>query len=116
MRLRPMIQRSMVGWRAKVADFFALRAPAETVAGHVAGEWREEGFTEGKEEGFVDGEQSGIAKGMIQLMPLLVQIRFGLETQPELTDRLSDCDVSQLQALQQAVTTAESLDAWLAMI
>ncbi|MCE7988893.1 MAG: hypothetical protein DYG89_47665 [Caldilinea sp. CFX5] len=39
------------GWRRQVADIFARRVSAETVAGEVAVAWRDEGRVEGRVEG-----------------------------------------------------------------
>jgi Uma2 family endonuclease len=43
------------GWRRQVADIFARRVSAETVAGEVAVAWRDEGRVAGRVEGLVEG-------------------------------------------------------------
>jgi Uma2 family endonuclease len=92
------------GWRRRVADIFAEQASAETVAGEVAAEWKAEGRAEGR------------AETLREILPMLVRLRFGVELPAELPERLKRCDLAQLQFLQTAVETTESLDTWLARL
>lgn len=45
----------LLGWRRQVADIFARRVSAETIAGEVAVAWRDEGCHEGRLAGRVEG-------------------------------------------------------------
>lgn len=105
------------GWRRRVADIFAAQASAEAVAGEVAQAWREEGRAEGREEGQAEGRTAGLAEGaaltLRQVLPLLLQARYGAVLPADLPERLAGCDLAQLQALQSATATCTTLEDWL---
>jgi Uma2 family endonuclease len=89
------------GWRRRVGDMFAARASAETVVGEVADRWRAEGIAE------------GAAKTLRRVLPRLVRAYFGVEPPADLPERLASCDLDQLEALEAALETCDSLDEWL---
>jgi Uma2 family endonuclease len=87
-------------WRRRVADIFATRASAEAVAGEVADTWRAE----------------GMATMLREVLPMLLRAQFRTELPNDLSARLAQCNLQQLQTLQAAVTTGENLAAWLALL
>jgi hypothetical protein len=100
-------------WRRRVADIFAEQASAETVAGEVAQSWIAEGRAEGREEGRAEGRAEGAASALREVLPLLVQARFGAIHPADLARRLARCSREDLQALQVAAGTCPDLEAWL---
>jgi Uma2 family endonuclease len=91
-------------WRRHVADIFAEQASAEAVLGEVAADWRSQGRTEGS------------AATLRDVLPLLITARFQTEPPPDLSARLAQCNLTQLQTLQAAVMTSPSLNEWLAQL
>lgn len=116
------------GWRRRVADIFAPEVSAKVVAGEVAEAWRAEGevegFAKGEVEGFAKGEMEGFAKGEMEgvtktlrdLLPLLAQAHFRVDLPSDLSARLAQCNLAQLQALQTLIPTSENLETWLTKI
>ena len=91
------------GWRRRVADIFAAHASAEAVVGEVADLWRDEGIAEGS------------ARTLRDVLPMLVQARFGAPP-VDLAERLAHCTLAQLQQTQATVMTSPTLEAWLAAL
>lgn len=104
------------GWRRRVADIFAERASAEAMVGEVAHAWIAEGRAEGRVEGRAEGIAEGIVQTLCQVLPVLARSRYGAALPAELPGRLAACDLTQLQALQHAIETSPSLEAWLALL
>lgn len=96
------------GWRRRVADIFDPEASAETVLGEAVETWRAEGKVEGVTEGMI--------KALCDTLPMLVRAQFRVEPPSDLPARLAQYDLAQLQALQAAVITSPSLEAWLTLL
>jgi len=92
------------GWRRRVADIFAEQASAEAMAGEVAQAW------------IAEGVAAGMATTLRQVLPVLVRAHYGVDIPADLQERLAGCELAQLQALQAAVETAPSLEAWLQLV
>jgi len=92
-------------WRRRVVDIFAEQVSAETVAGEVAQAWIAEGHAAGLAE--------GVTSTLREMLPLLVQARFGAVQPPDLAQRLVYCTLADLQALQVDASTCPDLDTWL---
>jgi Uma2 family endonuclease len=96
------------GWRRRVADIFAEQASAEVVAGEAAQAWRDEGRVEGMNE--------GMAQALRAVLPMLVRVRYAVDPPTNLALRLALADLAQLQELQVAVETSNTLDEWLVLV
>lgn len=96
------------GWQRQVADIFAAEASAEAVAGEVAQAW----LAEGRAEGQVEGRAEGRVEALREMLPMLVQMRFGAGLPADVATRLTRCQEAQLHHLQTAVTTCASLAEW----
>lgn len=92
------------GWRRRVADIFAEQASGEAVVGEVAEEWKAEGMAEGR------------ATTLRAMLPRFVRLRSGSEPPADLSVHLASCDLAQLEVLEAAVETCDSLYAWLALL
>ena len=57
-----------------------------------------------------------MATTLREILPVLVQARFGTALPGEALARLALCSLGQLQHLQAAATTCTTLDAWLQVL
>jgi Uma2 family endonuclease len=107
-------ERLLPGWQRKVSDFFAKDLSAEQVAGQAAVQWREEGEARGLEAGRAEGLEAGELKALRALLERQARRRFSEgQITPDLTARLQQYSIDQLNQLADSLADSSTLEEWL---